>query len=103
MFDYVRKIFAAAKRPEAARTEPGIRRRTRSRPRPVAFGPKACRAALVRGLVLISLTRGPGAPRLVLGSNTLRGADLLFMHQPGARRAAWFSGWSTSHSARLVA
>ena len=44
----------------------------------VAFAPEACRAEPVRGLVLISLKDGPGAPRLALGSRTWRWSDLLF-------------------------
>jgi hypothetical protein len=42
----------------------------------VAFAPRACRAERVRGLVLLTLDDRPGAPRLVLGSNSWTWADL---------------------------
>lgn len=45
----------------------------------VAFAPKACRTQPVRGLVLISMNDGPGAPRLVLGSARWRWSDLQFI------------------------
>jgi hypothetical protein len=45
----------------------------------VAFAPKACRTQPVRGLVLISMRDGPGAPRLVLGSARWRWSDLQFI------------------------
>lgn len=44
----------------------------------VAFAPEACRAEPVHGLVLISLSDGPGAPRLAMGSGNWRWPDLLF-------------------------
>jgi hypothetical protein len=44
----------------------------------VAFAPKVCRSQPVRGLVLISMREGPGAPRLVLGSTSWRWSDLQF-------------------------
>jgi hypothetical protein len=44
----------------------------------VAFAPKACRDDPMRGLVLISLSDGPGAPRLALGSRAWNWSDLLF-------------------------
>jgi len=44
----------------------------------VAFAPKACRSDPMRGLVLISLSDGPGAPRLALGSRSWNWSDLLF-------------------------
>lgn len=44
----------------------------------VAFAPKACRDDPMRGLVLISLADGPGAPRLALGSSRWNWSDLLF-------------------------
>lgn len=45
----------------------------------VAFAPESCRAEPMRGLVLISLREGPGAPRLALGSRAWRWSDLLFV------------------------
>jgi hypothetical protein len=51
----------------------------------VAFAPAACRADAMRGLVLISLTDGPGAPRLALGSSRWRWSDLLFAKSGRAR------------------
>ena len=44
----------------------------------VAFAPEACRVALVRGLVLISLNDSPGAAKLALGAGRWRWSDLLF-------------------------
>ena len=44
----------------------------------VAFAPKACRSDPMRGLVLISLSDAPGAPRLALGSSRWNWSDLLF-------------------------
>jgi hypothetical protein len=44
----------------------------------VAFAPKDCRDDPMRGLVLISLSDAPGAPRLALGSRTWNWSDLLF-------------------------
>jgi hypothetical protein len=44
----------------------------------VAFAPKACRSDPMRGLVLISLSDSPGAPRLALGSRAWNWSDLLF-------------------------
>lgn len=43
----------------------------------VGFAPKACRSQAMRGLVLLSLADGPGAPRVVLGANAWRWSDLL--------------------------
>nr|WP_221212265.1 hypothetical protein [Brevundimonas lenta] len=43
----------------------------------VAFAPQACRAQTMRGLVLITFSDAPGAPRLVLGSSQWRWTDLL--------------------------
>ena len=43
----------------------------------VGFAPEACRAEPVHGLVLISLTDGPGAARLVVGAGDWRWSDLL--------------------------
>lgn len=45
----------------------------------VAFAPKACRSQPVRGLVLVSMRDGPGAPRLVLGADRWRWSDLQFI------------------------
>jgi len=50
----------------------------------VGFAPAACRADLMRGLVVVSLADGPGAPRLALGDASWRWSDLLFA--PGTRR-----------------
>lgn len=50
----------------------------------VAFAPEACRAEPVRGVVLLSLSDGPGAARIALGSGTWRWSDLLFAQ--GVRR-----------------
>lgn len=44
----------------------------------IAFAPVACRTEPVRGLVLLSLDDGPGAARLVVGSDRWRWSDLLF-------------------------
>ena len=43
----------------------------------VAFAPEACRAEPMRGLVLLTLADGPGAPRLALGAGAWRWSDLL--------------------------
>jgi hypothetical protein len=43
----------------------------------VGFAPAACRAEPVRGLVVLALNDGPGAPRLVLGRSSWRWTDLL--------------------------
>lgn len=42
----------------------------------VAFAPRACRNEPVRGLVLLTLADGPGAPRVVLGRAQWRWSDL---------------------------
>lgn len=44
----------------------------------IAFAPEACRRERVRGLVLLSLREGAGAPRLVLGARDWRWSDLVF-------------------------
>ncbi|HEX7946395.1 MAG TPA: hypothetical protein VF495_17130 [Phenylobacterium sp.] len=49
----------------------------------VAFAPEACRAEPVRGLVLLSLTDGPGSTRIVMGSSTWRWSDLLHARRGG--------------------
>lgn len=49
----------------------------------VAFAPEACRTAPVRGLVLLSLADGPGAPRLVVGAGVWRWSDLLHARRGG--------------------
>ena len=51
----------------------------------VAFAPKACRSDPMRGLVLISLSDSPGAPRLALGSRAWNWSDLLFAKSGGRR------------------
>lgn len=51
----------------------------------VAFAPKACRSDPMRGLVLISLSDAPGAPRLALGSSRWNWSDLLFAKSGGRR------------------
>jgi hypothetical protein len=51
----------------------------------VAFAPKACRDDPMRGLVLISLSDGPGSPRLALGSRAWNWSDLLFAKSGGRR------------------
>ncbi|WP_293904603.1 hypothetical protein [Phenylobacterium sp.] len=43
----------------------------------VGFAPPACRAERVHGLVLISLSDGPGSARLVVGHGDWRWSDLL--------------------------
>lgn len=43
----------------------------------VAFAPEACRDEPMRGLVLLSMADGPGAPRVVLGQAAWRWTDLL--------------------------
>lgn len=43
----------------------------------IAFAPEECRTRPVRGLVLISLGDGPGAPRIALGRDQWRWSDLL--------------------------
>jgi hypothetical protein len=43
----------------------------------VAFAPEACRKEPVQGMVLLSLTDGPGAARLALGAGRWRWTDLL--------------------------
>ena len=43
----------------------------------VAFAPEACRTEPMRGLVVLSLDDGPGAPRLVLGLGSWRWKDVL--------------------------
>ncbi len=50
----------------------------------VGFAPEACRKEQVHGLVLISLSDGPGSARLVLGSGVWRWSDLLFSHSAGS-------------------
>jgi hypothetical protein len=49
----------------------------------VAFAPKDCRNDPMRGLVLISLSDAPGAPRLALGSRAWNWSDLLFAKSGG--------------------
>lgn len=49
----------------------------------VAFAPKDCRDDPMRGLVLISLSDAPGAPRLALGSRAWNWSDLLFAKSGG--------------------
>lgn len=43
----------------------------------VAFAPPVCRTMAVRGLALIRLAGGPGAPKLVLGKGAWRWSDLV--------------------------
>lgn len=43
----------------------------------VGFTPRACKAEVVRGYVLLTLGDGPGAPRLALGTGQWRWGDLL--------------------------
>ena len=43
----------------------------------VAFAPGPCRAEPVHGLILVSLSDGPGAARLVVGAGDWRWSDLL--------------------------
>ena len=42
----------------------------------VAFSPRECRTQSVRGLVLLTLADAPGAPRVVLGTDSWRWSDL---------------------------
>lgn len=51
----------------------------------VAFAPKDCRDDPMRGLILISLSDSPGAPRLALGSRAWNWSDLLFAKSGGGR------------------
>jgi len=44
----------------------------------IAFAPETCRKQAVHGLVVMSLSDAPGAPRLVLGGGDWRWSDLLF-------------------------
>lgn len=50
----------------------------------VGFAPAACRATPMRGLVVVSLGDGPGAPRLALGDASWKWSDMLFA--AGSRR-----------------
>jgi hypothetical protein len=43
----------------------------------VAFAPQACRREAMRGMVLITLSDAPGAPRVALGTGSWRWSDLL--------------------------
>jgi hypothetical protein len=54
----------------------------------IGFAPKACRTEAVRGLVLLTLDDGPGAPRLVLGGGEWRWSDLLFSRRSGTVASA---------------
>lgn len=42
----------------------------------IAFAPADCRRQAERGLVVVALADGPGAPRLALGTGTWRWSDL---------------------------
>jgi hypothetical protein len=42
----------------------------------IAFAPAECRRQAERGLVLLTLADGPGAPRLALGTGSWRWSDL---------------------------
>ena len=43
----------------------------------IAFSPRNCRSRSMRGLAVIALADGPGAPRLALGASDWRWTDLL--------------------------
>ena len=43
----------------------------------IAFSPRDCRSRPMRGLAVIALADGPGAPRLALGGGDWRWTDLL--------------------------
>jgi hypothetical protein len=43
----------------------------------VAFAPLACRTQPMRGLVLVTLSDGPGGARVALGTGRWRWSDLL--------------------------
>lgn len=43
----------------------------------VAFAPAACRAEAMRGMVVVSFSDGPGAPRLAFGRGQWRWSDML--------------------------
>lgn len=43
----------------------------------VAFAPQACRREAMRGMVLITMSDAPGAPRVALGTGSWRWSDLL--------------------------
>ena len=45
----------------------------------IAFAPKACQNQPMHGLVLLTLSDGPGAPRLVVGGGEWRWSDLLML------------------------
>jgi hypothetical protein len=51
----------------------------------VGFAPAACKAEPMRGMVMISLSDAPGAPRLALGGGDWRWQDMLFAR--GTRRS----------------
>lgn len=53
----------------------------------VGFAPAACRATPMRGLVVVSLADGPGAPRLAMGDASWKWSDMLFA-AGGRRRGA---------------
>ena len=43
----------------------------------IAFAPETCRAKPVRGVILLSMSAGPGGPRLAVGAGEWRWSDLL--------------------------
>jgi hypothetical protein len=47
----------------------------------IAFAPETCRTKPVHGLVLLSMTSGPGAARLAVGAGEWRWSDLLRSRQ----------------------
>ncbi len=48
----------------------------------IAFAPETCRAKPVRGVILLSMSAGPGGAQLALGAGEWRWSDLL---RPGSR------------------
>jgi hypothetical protein len=49
----------------------------------IGFAPAACRAEPVRGLVVISLSAGPGSARLAMGASAWRWSDLAIPRPAG--------------------
>jgi hypothetical protein len=52
----------------------------------VGFAPEDCRREPMRGLIVLSLSDGPGAARLAIGGGSWRWTDLLFARSSAVRR-----------------